>query len=112
MFSAYYFSFVFHLRDQSYKHHIQRLAQDLSGYEPEVVLAVRLGKGEFVLSDPEDGTEEDSEIDGFLSSNGFEFVDATVATPSPRGKREEGVDSYEDGEHICYGLVSSDHLAL
>ncbi|TFK74839.1 hypothetical protein BDN72DRAFT_634880 [Pluteus cervinus] len=82
---------------ESYKHHIQRLAQDLSGYEPEVVLAVRLGNGGFVLSDPEDGTEEDSEIDGFLSSNGFEFVDATVVTPPSRGKREEGDDSYEDG---------------
>ncbi len=102
---------MFHLRNQSYKHHIERLAQDLSGYEPEVVLAVRLGKGEFVLSDPEDGTEEDSDIDGFLSSNGFEFVDATVVTPLLRAKREEGDDSYEDGEHICCGLVPSDHLA-
>ncbi|KAG6868973.1 hypothetical protein C0993_006495 [Termitomyces sp. T159_Od127] len=65
---------------QSYKHHIERIVQDLSGYEPEVCLAMRLAPQESSrppspLSD-EEGEHDDVEIDGFLSSHGFEFIDA------------------------------------
>ncbi|KAG6890597.1 hypothetical protein C0995_006573 [Termitomyces sp. Mi166 len=62
---------------QSYKHHIERIAQDLSGYEPEVCLAVRLASSRPTspMSDEEE-EHNDIEIDGFLSSHGFEFIDA------------------------------------
>lgn len=78
---------------QSYKHHIERIAHDLSGYEPEVCLAVRLApqpssRPTSPLSD-EGGERDDGEIDGFLSSRGFEFIDASEKTLG----REENLES-------------------
>ncbi|KAG5719731.1 hypothetical protein E4T56_gene18522 [Termitomyces sp. T112] len=65
---------------ESYKHHIERIAHDLSGCEPEVSLAIRLAprtssRPTSPISDDEE--EHDIEIDEFLSSYGFEFIDAT-----------------------------------
>lgn len=61
---------------------MERIAGDMNGYEPEVALAVRVapsGDAE-PEKDSNDGDEEDddeAEIDAFLSSNGFEFIDAS-----------------------------------
>ena len=63
---------------QAYKHHIQRLTKDLNGSEPEVCLAVRLPAPAYLSDeDKEDEQDEPSIIDEFLSSNGFEFIDAS-----------------------------------
>ncbi|KAJ3773790.1 hypothetical protein FB446DRAFT_731390 [Lentinula raphanica] len=91
----------FHLKDvpaivfvwekgHAYKHHIQRICRDrdLNGSEPEVSLAVRIDSSHFGASEdhselPEEGDEEENEeefedsgeIDEYLSSKGFEFID-------------------------------------
>jgi hypothetical protein len=43
--------------------------------EPEVCLGVKMASSNTATTMPE--LENDSEIDSFLSSNGFEYVDAT-----------------------------------
>lgn len=69
---------------------MERIAGDMSGYEPEVALAVRVapsGDAE-PEKDSDDGEEEDdgeAEIDEFLSSNGFEFIDASDEMPAAEG---------------------------
>lgn len=56
---------------------MERLAGDMSGYEPEVSLAVRVSpSGDADEEDSDEEEEEQAEIDEFLSSNGFEFIDA------------------------------------
>jgi len=62
-----------------YRHDVERVAQDLAGYKPEVCLAVR-DWGNSRESEDED--EDDSDIDSFLSSHGFEYVDATAEQSS------------------------------
>ncbi|KAF7346440.1 hypothetical protein MSAN_01872000 [Mycena sanguinolenta] len=72
-------------RGEAYKHHVERLAGDMSGYEPEVALAVRVAPGSTEPEDKEDGDDagdEDADIDEFLSSNGFEFIDASQEASS------------------------------
>lgn len=87
---------------QSYKHHIERLAQDLSGYEPEVSLAVRV-KQESPPSDPDDEVEDNSEIDEYLSSKGFEYIDATQESKlKPTGNDED--DTFSEGESYSRAL--------
>lgn len=78
---------------QPYKDDIRRIAQDLTGCEPEVCLAVKVPP---VLSESAD--EDDSEIDAFLSSHGFEYVDATEKESSQRS-------SYLHEEEDFAGLV-------
>jgi hypothetical protein len=56
---------------QPYRHDIERIAQDLTGCEPEVCLAIKVAN---LASDSAD--EDDGETDAFLSSHGFEYVDA------------------------------------
>ncbi|KAF8919036.1 hypothetical protein CPB85DRAFT_1430188 [Mucidula mucida] len=60
-------------RGEAYKHHIHRLSKDVAGAEPEVSLADK--------EDEEDASEETSIIDEFLSSHGFEFIDASDVAP-------------------------------
>jgi hypothetical protein len=67
---------------QPYQDDIQRISQDLTGCEPEVCLAVRVPH---LSSSSVD--EDDSVIDAFLSSHGFEYVDATQEQSS-RGSAE------------------------
>lgn len=82
---------------QPYRDNVERIAQDLTGCEPEVCLAVRVSH----LSSRD---EDDSEIDAFLSSHGFEYVDATREQSSPRSddfnKEEDfaGLIVFLDGE--------------
>ncbi|KAJ7819381.1 hypothetical protein B0H14DRAFT_1356865 [Mycena olivaceomarginata] len=76
-------------KGEAYKHHVERIAGDMSGYEPEVALAVRVapsGDAE-PEKDSHDGEEDDdeAEIDEFLSSNGFEFIDASDEMPAAEG---------------------------
>ncbi|KAK2465368.1 hypothetical protein APHAL10511_002722 [Amanita phalloides] len=54
-------------KGEAYRDDVERLAQDMQAYEPEVLLGVRM--------DGQD--EEDGEIDDFLSSHGFEYVSVT-----------------------------------
>ncbi|KAG6814226.1 hypothetical protein H0H92_015341 [Tricholoma furcatifolium] len=66
---------------KAYKYHIERITQDLDGYEPEVCLAVRLARQgssrpQSPVSEEEDDAESDGDVDGFLTSRGFEFIDA------------------------------------
>ncbi|KAL1702755.1 hypothetical protein EV121DRAFT_292995 [Schizophyllum commune] len=88
---------------EAYKHHIQRLANDLDGYEPEVCLAVRLDPSEHIKAedraDEEDLREEENAIDEFLASHGFEFVDAS-ARSTPRG--EESTETHT--ESMSHGI--------
>ncbi|KAG6857163.1 hypothetical protein H0H87_008733 [Tephrocybe sp. NHM501043] len=84
---------------QSYKHHIERIAQDLSGFEPEVCLGVRLAsqsssRPASPTSEEEGVEEDDSDIDAFLSSRGFEYIDATEKKLAHSVEEE---DSNSDG---------------
>ncbi|KAJ7259534.1 hypothetical protein B0H12DRAFT_1108559 [Mycena haematopus] len=70
-------------KGEAYKHHVERLAGDMHGYEPEVALAVRVAANSAESEDKEDDPEEDeADIDEFLSSSGFEFIDASEETRS------------------------------
>ncbi|KAJ6559102.1 hypothetical protein DFH09DRAFT_519530 [Mycena vulgaris] len=84
-------------KGEAYKHHVQRLAGDMRGYEPEVSLAVRLPPSGAAEADNDDNEEEDeAEIDEFLSSNGFEFIDTSEET-SPSGEAEQESGSFSQG---------------
>ncbi|GLB38378.1 putative alpha and gamma adaptin binding protein p34 [Lyophyllum shimeji] len=74
------------LQGESYKHHISRIAQDLSGCQPEVCLAVRIPSQtpDIVSLASDEGEEDDTEIDGFLSSHGFEYIDAAEERQSQK----------------------------
>lgn len=83
---------------QSYKHHVERIAQDLDGCEPEVCLAVRLPSQRLPTpsaSEKEGEDEDDSELDAFLSSHGFEYIDA-IEQPS-RSKEDTDNDDWSEG---------------
>ncbi|KAJ7784468.1 hypothetical protein B0H16DRAFT_1492620 [Mycena metata] len=75
--------FVWAKGDQDFRHHVERLAGDMNGYEPEVSLAVRLAPSANAETEDDSGDAEDeeAELDEFLSSNGFEFIDASEETP-------------------------------
>ncbi|KAF9013207.1 hypothetical protein BDQ17DRAFT_1536897 [Cyathus striatus] len=80
---------------EAYKHHIERLSQGLDGHEPEVSLAVRI-RSDNKPADRDDEAEDNSTIDEFLSSHGFEYIDA--ARELPHGSwRTENEDEYADG---------------
>ncbi|KAJ6585073.1 hypothetical protein B0H19DRAFT_409305 [Mycena capillaripes] len=84
-------------KGEAYKHHVERLAGDMSGYEPEVALAVRVTALNSTEQDHEDDeAEEEAEIDEFLSSNGFEFIDASEGTP-PAGESEDDSGPFSHG---------------
>jgi hypothetical protein len=71
----------------------------MSGYEPEVALAVRVarmdGEGEGKNEDG-DEEEEEAEIDEFLSESGFEFIDASGEEISGEGEAPLG-SSFSQG---------------
>ncbi|KAJ6605683.1 hypothetical protein B0H10DRAFT_1886599 [Mycena sp. CBHHK59/15] len=84
-------------RGEAYKHHVARLAGDMSGYEPEVALAVRVAPlGDVIEDGDDDEEEEEAEMDEFLSSNGFEFIDASEEPLSP-GESDEELGSFSQG---------------
>ncbi|KAK0187898.1 hypothetical protein F5146DRAFT_1061246 [Armillaria mellea] len=68
-------------KGETYKHHIHRLSKDLGGSEPEVSLAVRVSASttpsEEDKEDEDEALEDANAVDEFLSSHGFEFVDAS-----------------------------------
>ncbi|KAF5369546.1 hypothetical protein D9758_002780 [Tetrapyrgos nigripes] len=93
-------------KGDAYKHHIQRLSQDLQGVEPEVSLAVRLpnsmngglDSGKRSQQSEEEKEEEEFEdsgaIDEFLSSRGFEFVDVPLASDNEATEHDfDGIPS-------------------
>jgi hypothetical protein len=66
----------------------------------EVALAVRmetrLDDGEDTdQGDGEDDDEDDSAVDGFLSSQGFEFIDARPPLPASIPQKESLEDEFE-----------------
>ncbi|KIY46740.1 hypothetical protein FISHEDRAFT_60138 [Fistulina hepatica ATCC 64428] len=63
---------------EAYKHHIERMASDIERHGPEVCLAIRVPATQRAIpnEDKDEGVEEDADIDDFLSSHGFEFIDA------------------------------------
>ncbi|KAF5385629.1 hypothetical protein D9757_005542 [Collybiopsis confluens] len=82
----------------AYKHNIERICRDreLNGSAPEVSLAVRIE-----LNDDENGKEDEeeeenfedtAEIDEYLSSKGFEFIDVPAANKRA-GDDEISVDA-------------------
>ncbi|KAJ7459935.1 hypothetical protein FB451DRAFT_1272061 [Mycena latifolia] len=87
-------------KGEAYKHHVERLAGDMSGYEPEVSLAVRLAPSGVAEADRDDDDGDETEIDEFLSLNGFEFIDASEETSlSSFGETEE-----ESGSFFSQGI--------
>ncbi|KAJ7134712.1 hypothetical protein C8R44DRAFT_771222 [Mycena epipterygia] len=87
-------------KGEAYKHHVERLAGDMSGYEPEVSLAVRVSPSASVKeedSEEEEEQEEQAEIDEFLSSNGFEFIDAYSEETSSSPEAEEDSGPFSQG---------------
>lgn len=84
---------------QSYKHHVERIHQDLAECEPEVCLAVRIPQDSSVPFEAEDEPEDDSEIDAFLSSHGFEYIDVTQAQPITVSDDIQASGAFEEGEH-------------
>lgn len=92
---------------QAYKYHIQRICQDrdIDGSEPEVSLAVRIdfNEGDVTEKEEQGKDEEDeefddsAEIDEFLSSKGFEFIDI------PASFEQEGENEIlADGEMVLH----------
>ncbi|KIK57277.1 hypothetical protein GYMLUDRAFT_247230 [Collybiopsis luxurians FD-317 M1] len=79
-------------KGHAYKHNIERICRDrdLNGSEPEVSLAIRFESKEDEddkgrPEEEEEEFEDSAEIDEFLSSRGFEFIDI----PTESGKEEE-----------------------
>ncbi|KAK0487365.1 hypothetical protein IW261DRAFT_611015 [Armillaria novae-zelandiae] len=83
-------------KGETYKHHIHRLSKDLGGSEPEVSLAVRVSASTTPSAEDKEDEDEASEdanaVDEFLSSHGFEFVDA-----SSGGERAEEIEGISNG---------------
>ncbi|KAF8631697.1 hypothetical protein AX15_002246 [Amanita polypyramis BW_CC] len=60
---------------EAYQDHVERLAQDMQGHEPEVSLAVKIHAESSTTTNGEE--EEEGELDEFMSSHGFEYVNVT-----------------------------------
>lgn len=85
---------------QPYKGNVERIIQDLSNCEPDVCLAVKLARSQ---SQPpsigvEEDTDDDSEIDRFFSSHGFEYIDATEEQASPSVDEVGNKALFSDGK--------------
>ncbi|KAK0503927.1 hypothetical protein EDD18DRAFT_481625 [Armillaria luteobubalina] len=83
-------------KGETYKHHIHRLSKDLGGSVPEVSLAVRVSTSttppEEDKEDEDEASEDANSVDEFLSSHGFEFVDA-----SSGGEQTEEIEGISNG---------------
>ncbi|KAK0221925.1 hypothetical protein IW262DRAFT_1493652 [Armillaria fumosa] len=83
-------------KGETYKHHIHRLSKDLGGSEPEVSLAVRVSTSttpsEEDKEDEDEASEDANAVDEFLSSHGFEFVDASSGR-----EQAEGIEGISNG---------------
>ncbi|KAG9227699.1 hypothetical protein CCMSSC00406_0000655 [Pleurotus cornucopiae] len=77
----------------SYRDHVVRIANDISTRQPDVALAVRMPRSS---SGNEISTEveEDGEIDEFLSSHGFEFIDGEVEYQRSDRTEDEGLPDH------------------
>lgn len=75
---------------QPYKDHAQYISKELASYEPEVSLAVRIQSLSHKASD------DDEDLDEFLSSLGFEFID--VSSGTSRDNNSDGVDLLSEGK--------------
>ncbi|KAK0201815.1 hypothetical protein DFS33DRAFT_1350286 [Desarmillaria ectypa] len=84
-------------KGETYKHHIHRLSKDLGGSEPEVSLAVRVSASaapsEEDKEDEDEALEDASAVDEFLSSHGFEFVDASGGEHPENTNGLEGISN-------------------
>jgi hypothetical protein len=89
---------------QPYKDDIKRIAQDMMDCEPEVGLAIKVPPIASSTISPsqevdEIELEDDSEVDTFLSSHGFEYIDATEEG-SLSSKSDEGKGIHSEGKAI------------
>ncbi|KAF8627450.1 hypothetical protein AX17_006264 [Amanita inopinata Kibby_2008] len=86
-------------KGEPYQSQVERLAQDLDGYEPEVSLAVRIRAADSQAvaksTAGEVEAEEDGEVDEFLSSHGFEYID--VREESGLTRDVENGPQFSDG---------------
>ncbi len=89
--------------DKSYRDHVVRIANDISARHPDVALAVRMPR-----SSPENEisteVEEDGEIDEFLSSHGFEFIDGQVEHQRHERAEDEGLIDHGDYAFISLNM--------
>jgi len=89
---------------QPYKDHAQYLSKELENHDPEVSLAVRVrGLSSAPLND------EEEEVDEFLSSLGFEFVDVCSNTPAGN---HDGAHVLSDGKSNIDSFSFSRRLSL
>ena len=88
-----HYGLIFGKTSQPYKGYAQYLSKELENHDPEVSLAVRVqGSSSASLSD-----EDEEDVDEFLSSLGFEFVDARSNTPAGN---HDGANALVDGKSI------------
>ncbi|KAK7048447.1 hypothetical protein R3P38DRAFT_2869453 [Favolaschia claudopus] len=81
-------------KGEDYRGNVERISGDMSGYEPEVALGVRVAPLDG--NSDSDADEDEAEIDEFLSSNGFEFIDASQEHP-PSGDEEADRHPFSQG---------------
>lgn len=82
------------------------MSRQLAGYDLEVTLAVRM-RGLATSTYKKEEEEEDQEVDEFLSSLGFEFVDVC---PDGKGKSTDDDDVLSEG--MFNGLFSLSFITL
>ncbi|KAJ3572948.1 hypothetical protein NP233_g2752 [Leucocoprinus birnbaumii] len=87
--------------NEAYKHHIERISSDLSGHEPEVALAVRVKASLDTVpegpADDSEAEEDNAAIDDFVSTFGFEYVNAALDSADPREERDNDEEDEFDG---------------
>ncbi|KAF9468494.1 hypothetical protein BDZ94DRAFT_1208571 [Collybia nuda] len=74
---------------QSYQDDITRISQEMTDFEPEVCLAIKVSPISTSVDSPsrdgDDDVEDNSDVDSFLSSHGFEYIDATKEASKSSG---------------------------
>lgn len=85
--------------DKSYRDHVVRIANDISTRQPDVALAVRMPRSS-PGNESSTEVEEDGEIDEFLSSHGFEFIDGEVEHQRSERTEDEGLPDHGDYARI------------
>ena len=87
---------------QEYRKHVPRVADALRGGDPEVVLAVRVGAraaphGDDLDEDEDEDEDDEENVDAFVSSHGFEYVDGERGARSPTNDNENLDDEDDSG---------------
>ena len=88
---------------QQFQQHVERLSRLLSQHEPEVSLAVKI---------PGTGEADDEGVDEFLSSHGFEFIDASSGTVPKSPADSNGNDDESGGIYYVFAFSRSSRERL